>query len=140
MPCRGREKDRSIAMFSKITIGIVIAIACITLARLVIASDNNALKPAGPSHTTVSLAGEWRMCPGDNYEYAAPEFNDSAWDTVSLPGNLMPDVFRKGAGDRGILWLRKTVTVDPALAGDDIGLILGRIALTRTRRTSTAKR
>ncbi len=76
------------------------------------------------------LAGEWKIRIGDDPGYAAPGFNDAAWDSIDLPGNMMSYVKRKAAGTgavRGVLWLRKTVRIDMPAGKDDAGLILGRI-------------
>lgn len=78
----------------------------------------------------VSLAGEWKVMIGDDAKFAAPEYNDASWDTVSLPGNIMPYVLARTSGPgrtEGIVWLRKTVSLDRGLPKEDIGLILGRI-------------
>ncbi|MEO1128876.1 MAG: sialate O-acetylesterase [Planctomycetota bacterium] len=52
-----------------------------------------------------------------------PEFDDIEWDTVQLPGYVDAKV---GALD-GIVWLRRTVTLDPQLRGRPATLHLGRI-------------
>ncbi len=78
--------------------------------------------------TRVSLAGPWKMRNKDVQAYAAPDYDDSTWTAVDLPGNLMPTIDRSGGGNAGILWLRKTVFIDSAVPREDIGLILGRIA------------
>ncbi len=74
-----------------------------------------------------SLAGDWKIMPGDDFRYAAPDYDDSSWDTVSLPGSMMPYVLPKTGRTSGILWLRKTVYFDPDLPQEDMGLVLGRI-------------
>lgn len=79
----------------------------------------------------VSLSGEWKIRLGDDGAYAAPDYDDSKWDTVLLPGNIMSYVLAKTAGTAGIegtLWLRKTVLLDRTVPKQDLGLILGRIA------------
>lgn len=76
----------------------------------------------------VSLGGTWKMRTADDPRFALPEFDDSAWDTVRLPGSFMRAVHEKTGGDKGVLWLRKTVYISRDLSGRDIGLILGRIA------------
>lgn len=114
-------------MSIKVRICIVITLACSFMAYPVIASNGISSSNA-TQDTMVSLAGEWNIRINDDNQYAAPEYNDADWEKVALPGSLMPGVYRKGHGDRGVLWLRKTVTVDHTLAGDDIGLIIGRIA------------
>lgn len=78
----------------------------------------------------VSLEGEWKVMIGDDAKFAAPEYNDSSWDTVSLPGNIMPYVLAHTSGlarTEGTVWLRKTVFIDRAIRLQDLGLKLGRI-------------
>ncbi|HEX2951744.1 MAG TPA: sialate O-acetylesterase, partial [Armatimonadota bacterium] len=55
---------------------------------------------------------------------AAPDFNDSAWKTMTLPGNWE----RNGLPDLdGIVWFRKTITVPATWAGKEIILRPGPI-------------
>ncbi len=78
----------------------------------------------------VSLAGEWKIMIGDDGKFAAKEYNDTSWDTVSLPGNIMPYILARTKGlarTEGIIWLRKTISVDRGLPKDDMGISLGRI-------------
>ncbi len=78
----------------------------------------------------VSIAGEWKIAVGDDANFAAPGFNDAAWDTVVLPGNLMTHILAKTAGlarTEGVVWLRKTIRIDRSLPKEDLGLALGRI-------------
>lgn len=57
-----------------------------------------------------SLAGEWRFRPGDDPAWAAPDFDDSDWQTASVPGYWpkggFPEVDQLG-------WYRLRVPVDP---------------------------
>ena len=53
----------------------------------------------------------WRYQPGDNSEWANPEFDDSEWyniDPIGLKAYQMPDSLWKGFG-----WWRITFTADP---------------------------
>ncbi len=75
-----------------------------------------------------SLAGPWKIMLGDDARYADPGYDDSAWDTVAMPGSLMPYILPRTGRISGILWLRKTVHVDRDLPREDLGLTMGRIA------------
>ncbi|MBP7737841.1 MAG: GGDEF domain-containing protein [Spirochaetes bacterium] len=75
-----------------------------------------------------SLAGEWKITLSDDKKYAAPDYDDSSWDAVALPGVMMPYILSKKGGISGTLWLRKTIHLHKDLPREDIGLILGRIA------------
>ncbi|HOT46954.1 MAG TPA: diguanylate cyclase [Spirochaetota bacterium] len=75
-----------------------------------------------------SLAGQWRIMLGDDARYADPGYDDSSWDTVAMPGSLMPYILPRTGSISGILWLRKTVYIDRDLPREDLGLIMGRIS------------
>ena len=75
-----------------------------------------------------SLAGPWKIMLGDDARYADPGYDDSSWDTVTMPGSLMPYILPRTGRISGVLWLRKTVYVDRDLSREDLGLIMGRIA------------
>lgn len=53
---------------------------------------------------SVPLNDGWKYTLGDSSEYAKPDFDDSAWSSVKLPGNI--DV--KG---NQYIWLRSTVKI-----------------------------
>lgn len=62
-----------------------------------------------------------RYAPGDGQERGATTFDDSSWQTLSLPGKL--DL----AGTDGFWWLRATVNLPTAQAGKPVWLESGRI-------------
>ncbi len=107
------------------------AFLLIMIAGLCSAVEAAPVNPAVSSLAApVSIAGEWKIAIGDDANYAAPGFNDAAWDTVNLPGNLMTRVLATAAGlarTEGIIWLRKTIRIDRDLPKEDLGLVLGRI-------------
>jgi AraC-like DNA-binding protein len=74
-----------------------------------------------------SLEGAWKMQIGDDSKYAAPEYDDRKWEEVRLSGSLMGLINKKTGGEKGVVWLRKTVYFNPDLPRHDVGLILGRI-------------
>ena len=45
----------------------------------------------------VSIAGEWRVQAGDQLDWAAPEFDDSAWSLTQVPA-YSPENLRGYAG------------------------------------------
>jgi len=84
--------------------------------------------------STVALNGPWRFHLGDDPRWAAPDFDDSAWEVVDLtpkPGAHDGDVGLPGyvpgwsqrghAGYSGYAWYRQKVTVE---AGPDTALAL----------------
>lgn len=75
----------------------------------------------------VALEGAWKISLADDPAFAAAGFNDSSWDSVSLPGTLLPYIKKMGGPIQGFLWIRKTIHIDGRMPRDDLGLILGRI-------------
>lgn len=86
-------------------------------------------------HADVALTGPWRFAPGDDPRYAAPDFDDGAWERVDLtpePGAHDADVgltdyvpgwrSRGHAGYAGYAWYRLRVTVD-APSGERLALL-----------------
>ena len=60
----------------------------------------------------------WRTQTGDNLSWAAPDFDDSAWQTGRWPElSRLPDPFR-------ILWYRASIDIDPSLVGQDLAIAL----------------
>lgn len=88
--------------------------------------------PAITSGTTITpITGTWRFRTGDDLAYADPGFDDSVWETITVPG-AWEDAGR--AEYDGFAWYRVRFTL-PALAttnsrtrGDeDVWLDLGRL-------------
>ena len=75
-----------------------------------------------------SIAGKWSFHTGDNPQWAAAEFDSSAWPTLSVPSTA-PEGFESYAG---IAWYRVTLKLnlnEPGIANQvgALGLTLGRI-------------
>jgi AraC-like DNA-binding protein len=79
-----------------------------------------------PDHV-LSLAGPWKIALEDNPGFAERDFDDSSWDDIPLPGDLVKFMIKKTGRSMGVCWLRKTVELDSGLKKEDLGLILGRI-------------
>jgi len=71
--------------------------------------------------------GKWKGFPFDRgnagFErgWAAPDFDDSAWKTMQVPGNWITE---KIAGN-GAVWIRRKVDLPPEMAGKDLILNFG---------------
>ncbi len=83
-------------------------------------------QPKSPKPLTV-LNGPWKMSMEDNPAFSDPEFDDSSWESLDLPGSLVRPMIEKTGRSIGVCWLRKTVTVDTDTRREDLGLMLGRI-------------
>jgi signal transduction histidine kinase/DNA-binding NarL/FixJ family response regulator len=93
------------------------------------AARSEALRVLSPGEVT-SLAGEWRVRPGDDPAWSDPAFDDSGWATVGLP---------LGWGTQPILprssmaWYRRAVRLEPPprsameAAGLRLGITLGKV-------------
>lgn len=78
--------------------------------------------PIPPGVETTSLAGMWKFQPGDDPAWAEPDFDDSSWDDVEVPGLLQTQGY-PGFDDIG--WYRITLRL-PRARGD-LALSLGPI-------------
>jgi diguanylate cyclase (GGDEF)-like protein len=56
----------------------------------------------------IDLSGEWKFQKGDSLEWRAPNFDDSSWPKIKIPGDLIDQI-----GDHGEIkgWLRTTYTI-----------------------------
>lgn len=71
-----------------------------------------------------NLEGEWKFKLGDEEEYKEPNYDDSAWDEVFVPGYWESQGY---AGYNGVAWYRKTFTIDQTPDDDKLVLMLGKI-------------
>lgn len=65
-------------------------------------------------HRTIFLPDLWKFQAGDDYDWAAPDFDDSTWEMVStlLGPNQLPLIDWNGIG-----WFRLKLDVDESLVG-----------------------
>ncbi len=62
----------------------------------------------------------WRYCSGDDLAWSSPDFDDSAWEEISIPAQIKN-------GPRGsYFWLRATVPVDVALSSGSLWFETGK--------------
>lgn len=73
------------------------------------------------------LNGTWKISLEDDPRFSEPNFDDSAWDTVNLPGSMISYSVKKLNKIKGILWIRKHIDLPPDADVNNLGLILGRI-------------
>ncbi|MEW6079098.1 MAG: helix-turn-helix domain-containing protein [Thermodesulfobacteriota bacterium] len=74
----------------------------------------------------IPLAGEWKISLNDSNAFSLPGYDDASWDTIALPGKIVPYSKEKSGRIRGVCWLRKKFYLDEA--GGEYGVSLGRIA------------
>ncbi|PKL35920.1 MAG: hypothetical protein CVV44_20610 [Spirochaetae bacterium HGW-Spirochaetae-1] len=72
---------------------------------------------------TVSLEGFWRVTAADSPRYADPDSDDSHWDTIAVPGNLM-ELFPRHSG---IAWYRTILRFPSKNNLPMYSIILGKI-------------
>ena len=71
-----------------------------------------------------SLSGSWKFSIGDDSKWANPEFNDSDWDQISVPGNWEDQGYKDY---NGYAWYRKNFTIHEITSKSTLYLLLGRI-------------
>ncbi|MBN1299850.1 MAG: beta galactosidase jelly roll domain-containing protein [Melioribacteraceae bacterium] len=71
-----------------------------------------------------SLEGEWKFHINDDKEWASPEFDDSEWTTINVPGLWEPQGYKDY---NGFAWYRITFDVNRSLSDEKLVLLLGKI-------------
>lgn len=64
----------------------------------------------------------WRYHPGDDPQWAHPEFDDSGWERVDDP--VLPASAQRRSTWHGIGWFRLTIRVGAELSGKPVGLVM----------------
>ncbi len=71
------------------------------------------------------LAGAWKFQPGDDLAWAEPDFDDSGWAEIQVPGSWG----RQGYADVDVAWYRLTIELEserePAVDQPQLGLRIG---------------
>ncbi len=112
--------------FLNITNGYLISLSVFVALCVISVSMFYPLFRIGEPGQKTSLSGEWKVNLDDSEDFSLFEYDDSAWDTISLPGKVVPYSINKNKGIKGVCWLRKRFFIGDS--GADYGLILGRIA------------
>lgn len=95
-----------------------------TAAGFVLAVILFAVAPMAELDRQVDLRGMWRMQIGDSAAYAEPDFDDSDWKPVRVPGEWENQGF---PGYDGFAWYRRTFRTPRRLSSTCLVLLLGRI-------------
>ena len=74
---------------------------------------------------TVSLAGQWKFHPGDNPQWADPNFDDSAWKFVKVPLSLQKQGYLNFSGYG---WYRLTLYCNSHAAVPDLRLAVSGVS------------
>lgn len=72
----------------------------------------------------LNLKGEWKFTIGDNKNWSKADYNDSDWETVTVPSPWEDEGFH---GYDGYAWYRKKFYIPQSLSGSDFRLHLGYI-------------
>lgn len=71
-----------------------------------------------------NLEGDWKFTRGDNWKWKDPQFDDSRWETLRVPGRWDS----QGYSDYdGFGWYRKDFTWNNEVNDDEVVLVLGKI-------------
>ncbi|HZD42899.1 MAG TPA: beta galactosidase jelly roll domain-containing protein, partial [Methanomicrobiales archaeon] len=73
----------------------------------------------------ISLAGQWQFHEGDNDAWKRPSYDDSAWQTVTLPAHW--EDTSNYTKNQVYGWYRKTFSIPDAWSGYDLKLPMGKI-------------
>jgi len=79
----------------------------------------------GQAPALAVTAGSWRFTLGDDPAWKNPDFDDAAWQTVTLPTHWSTHV--NGDFTQKFGWYRRRISVPTALRGKDVLLLLGKI-------------
>ncbi len=72
----------------------------------------------------IDISGEdWFIDFRDNPNYASPEYSHQNWESAKIPGNLR--LLNKS--QRGILWIRKMIDLDPEIYNQPMAIYLGKV-------------
>ncbi|MEO1084286.1 MAG: histidine kinase dimerization/phospho-acceptor domain-containing protein [Acidobacteriota bacterium] len=93
----------------------------LALAGLALPGCGGAPTPDGGGGV-VDLEGPWRFTPGDDPSYAAPEFDVSAWRSVTLPTG-----FGRTDAEASMAWYRRTVELPGDLRRHGLGVTIGKV-------------
>jgi len=72
----------------------------------------------------ISLSGYWKFSIGDDNNWASPQYDDSKWDQLSIPGRWESQGYDEY---NGYAWYRKTFQMGEIPDNTPIYLVLGRI-------------
>lgn len=72
----------------------------------------------------VPLNGKWKFNIGDDENWAKQDYDDALWDTLFAPTRWQDQGY---VGYFGYAWYRRTVTIEPTNASDQLYLSLGKI-------------
>ena len=74
------------------------------------------------SEPAFDLSGEWKYTVGDDMVFRHPQFDDSSWRRIEIPGSI------KTPGDPPLIaWCRKTVVLARPPQGATYGLYIGNL-------------
>ena len=69
----------------------------------------------------LDLSTGWKTHVGDDRQFSSVDYDDSAWETIDLPGLLSPKIAQK------VIWLRREFSLGDTSDHDDLYLFLGKI-------------
>ena len=98
---------------------IAVPASAATPVATAVAAASDAPASAG-STVSLDLAGTWKFAKGDDPSYASPEFDDSSWQDITVPGDGTPfDDYD------GFAWYRLDFTLPADASGTNLVASLG---------------
>ncbi len=77
-----------------------------------------------PIKPKIDLAGEWKFSTSNGLKFKDPDFNDSSWDVLMVPGIWENQGYYNY---NGCAWYRKTFVVNQEFSGDKLVMLMGRV-------------
>jgi methyl-accepting chemotaxis protein len=70
---------------------------------------------------SIDISNDWKLLVGDSANYMRPKIDDSSWETVNLPGQVIKEKKRQ------VYWLRKSIVIPKKYSDKDLAVHLGKI-------------
>ncbi len=80
------------------------------------------ISPSEAAENVISLKGLHKFSPGDDIQWASPQYNDAHWQRIRVPGSWQAQGVR---GENGMGWYRIRFALSEGLQGRPLGVSLG---------------
>lgn len=90
----------------------------------ILSGDLGLFKEKSPLILDVNLAGKWKFIAEDNQKYAMPDFDDTGWNEILVPGYWETQGYKDYDG---FAWYRKSFNIKKTNINDSYVVVLGKI-------------